>query len=142
MDRANMPFVLGAVFIACGGIISSAFHMPPAAVVTSTQQSTATQRDMRIITSSSSSALHMATWSNSQAIQEYKDFLDSGRWFVLYALDYVLGISCFCNTHIIICTSMNRQSRFAKRRRRTFYYRKINKAYHSADRCNKWTRIR
>ena len=70
-------FVLGgAIFIACGVIISSAFHMPAAALVTSL----ATQKEMTHmrITSSSSSALNMATWSNSQAIQEYKDFLDSG----------------------------------------------------------------
>jgi len=33
-----------------------------------------------------SSSLHMATWSNGQAIQEYKDFLATGMFLRLFLL--------------------------------------------------------
>ena len=41
------------------------------------------------------SSLHMATWSNGQAIQEYKDFLATGMFLRLFLL-------CFGSTDINI----------------------------------------
>ena len=44
-----------------------------------------------------SSSLYMATWSNGQAIQEYKDFLATGMFLRLF-LYFVLVATCDMNT--------------------------------------------
>ena len=43
-------------------------------------------------------SLHMATWSNGQAIQEYKDFLATGMFLRLF-LCFVLVATCDMNIY-------------------------------------------
>ena len=60
---------------------SLAFNMPAAVKVYRgrTTRSSNEQKDF----TTTSSALQMATWSNGQAIQEYKDFLATGNYVLV-----------------------------------------------------------
>ena len=59
---------------------SLAFHMP--AAVSVYRGSTTRSSNAQIEFTTTSSALQMATWSNGQAIQEYKDFLATGNLYL------------------------------------------------------------
>jgi len=52
----------------------------------------------KVANTASSSSLHMATWSNGQAIQEYKDFLATGMFLRLFLL-------CFDSTDMMVLLS-------------------------------------
>lgn len=75
-----MTVLFATVLMAVVMMPSRAFHIPSSS--SSSLSLSKIRRDTRRITAegaSSSSALGMATWSNGQAIQEYKDFLASGK---------------------------------------------------------------
>ncbi|KAL7537040.1 hypothetical protein ACHAXR_009218 [Thalassiosira sp. AJA248-18] len=77
--------VLIAAAVLMSNILSSrAFHIPdvvssPIRGNTRPRTAASQYKASLLFHSGSSSALGMATWSNGQAIQEYKDFLDTGK---------------------------------------------------------------
>ena len=70
-----------AIFMVCSIMMTSslAFHMPAAVSV---HRGSTTRSSNAQIEFTRSSALQMATWSNGQAIQEYKDFLATGNLYL------------------------------------------------------------
>jgi len=75
--------MISATVLLTSILSSQAFHIPNAVLVgiDNTRLDTAVSQSKTACPSrlTSSSALCMATWSNGQAIQEYKDFLDTGE---------------------------------------------------------------
>ena len=70
-----------AIFMVCSIMMTSslAFHMPAAVSV---HRGSTTRLSNAQIEFTRSFALQMATWSNGQAIQEYKDFLATGNLYL------------------------------------------------------------
>mmetsp|Transcript_29391 Transcript_29391/g.61078 ORF Transcript_29391/g.61078 Transcript_29391/m.61078 type:complete len:411 (-) Transcript_29391:61-1293(-) len=78
--RRMCPLVATTLFAIMGAESTHAFHFPTAV---STARTVSVFKPVvskgHCISSVSSSALGMATWSNGQAIREYQDFLASGK---------------------------------------------------------------
>lgn len=78
------PLVATTLFAIIGAESTYAFHIPTAG---STARTVSIFKPVvsegHYISSVSSSALGMATWSNGQAIREYQDFLASGESYSL-----------------------------------------------------------